>query len=254
MQTVPLATRFKTLRGARLGFLDTGKRGSAAALRAVARELERSHGIEVVETWTKTSPYRLSSEAVIEKIARGCDGLVLGIADCCACSACCMRDLLELELRGLPTAYLATLRRVPTVHPIAVGVALRHGFEESFAERWREKGPQSAELHRSLLKFGVHRALRVAGVKAGDPVELGGRRVRWDYPPDPIEDFKLPGTGRWCSRADGVVGYRTVEIAVDRIYGLPKPSEWVPAAATGVTSILLGRKQRATRHAGSALS
>ncbi|MEJ2089499.1 MAG: hypothetical protein P8Y69_13715 [Gammaproteobacteria bacterium] len=64
---------------------------------------------------------------------------------------------------------------------------------------------------RQMGKFGYHRALRMAGCRDGDPVELTGGIVAWEYP-DPEEELvTMPsGFGKWCSSADGVRALRTV--------------------------------------------
>lgn len=152
--------------------------------------------------------------------------------------------MLEIELRGVPTAYITARGRVPVVRRTKNGYHLTHRTEEGLAADWNESGPQSDGLQRSLIHFGIHRVMRLGGVKEGDRVSMGGKVVRWEYPREEMEArIKLSGTGAWSSKLDGIIGYRSVDLtAADRapVEG-DVFDECVALAVPQVVSILTGR-------------
>lgn len=132
-----------------------------------------------------------------------------------------MHDLIELESRGLPTAYIATTARVPVVRKHRGAYHLRHAFLPKYLASWRQRG-FSPGLHHILARMGIHRALRVAGCKAGDTVYLDDTPVPWEYPNAEQEaKARLPGIGKWSRSADGIRGLETIEIP-DPLARLPR--------------------------------
>ena len=152
--------------------------------------------------------------------------------------------MLEIELRGIPTAYIAARGRVPVVKRTKGGFRLTHRVDAGFAEDWNDCGQQSDSLQRSLIHFGIHRVMRLGGVKEGDRVRMGGKEVQWEYPREEMEArIKLSGTGAWSSKLDGIIGYRSVDLtAADRapVEG-DLFDECVALAVPQVVSILTGR-------------
>ena len=150
--------------------------------------------------------------------------------------------MLEFELRGVPTAYITAAGRVPMVAPDGDGFSLSHATGNFLVEGWQNSGPQSDGVHRRLIHFGVHRRMRMSGVKEGDRVRYGGRDLRWEYPRKELEAGIRPGgAGAWSSTFDGVAGYRNIEL---RAHAAPVEGdefdESVEEAVPQVVSILTG--------------
>jgi hypothetical protein len=150
--------------------------------------------------------------------------------------------MLEFELRGIPTAYITATGRVPTIERDGDGFRLSHLTGSYLVEGWEDSGQQSDDVHRRLIHFGVHRRMRMSGVKEGDRVRYGGRELRWEYPEKELEArFRPAGAGAWSSTLDGVAGYRNIEL---RAYAAPVEGdefdESVAEAIPQVVSILTG--------------
>ena len=127
-----------------------------------------------------------------------------------------MRDTIELELRGVPVALITATGRLVEVRKSAGIFEVDHGFADKIAAT---VGSEWAT--RQLSKFGYHRALRLAGCRAGDSVRLGGEVViGWEYPNAEFEHTHRPaGFGRWNSDLDGFRRFESV-VTPDPIPGL----------------------------------
>lgn len=152
--------------------------------------------------------------------------------------------MLEFELRGVPTAYITAAGRVPMIEQDGDGFVLSHLTGSYLVEEWEDSGQQSDDAHRRLIHFGVHRRMRMSGVKEGDTVLFGGRELRWEYPRKELESRVRPaGAGAWSSTLDGVADYRSIEL---RAYAAPVEGdefdESVAEAVPLVVSILTGGK------------
>ena len=84
-----------------------------------------------------------------------------------------MRDTLELESRGTPVALITTTARIVEVAKRDGLFHLQHGFagkiHATLTTPWATK---------NMAKFGYHRALRMAGCREGDLVQLAGGTVK----------------------------------------------------------------------------
>ena len=150
--------------------------------------------------------------------------------------------MLEFELRGIPTAYITAAGRVPMVERDGDGFSLSHATGNYLVEGWEDSGPQSDEVHRRLIHFGVHRRMRMSEVKEGDRVRYRGKDLIWEYPRMELEARIRPsGAGAWSSTFDGVAGYRNIEL---RATAAPvegdELDESVEEAVPQVVSILTG--------------
>ena len=150
--------------------------------------------------------------------------------------------MLEFELRGVPTAYITAAGRVPTIERDGGGFSLAHATGNFLIEGWEDSGPQADAVHRRLIHFGVHRRMRMSGVKEGDRVRYGGRNLKWEYPPKELEAGTGPsGAGAWSSTFDGVAGYRNIELrAFPATVEGDEFEESVEEALPQVVSILTG--------------
>ena len=148
--------------------------------------------------------------------------------------------MLEFELRGIPTAYITAAGRVPMIERDGDGFKLSHATGNYLIEGWEDSGPQPDKVHQRLIHFGVHRRMRMYGVKEGDRVRYRGKDLRWEYPRVELEAGIRPrGGGAWSSTLDGVAGYRHIEL---RAHAAPmkgdKVDECVEEALPQVVSIL----------------
>ena len=122
------------------------------------------------------------------------------------------------------------------------GFSLSHATGNYLVEGWEDSGPQSDEVHRRLIHFGVHRRMRMSEVKEGDRVRYRGKDLIWEYPRMELEARIRPaGAGAWSSTFDGVAGYRNIEL---RATAAPVEGdefdESVEEAVPQVVSILTG--------------
>ncbi len=76
-----LAPRLRSLRGLTVGLLDNTKPNAALLLSAVARELEREHGLRASVLYTKSYFGTPAEESLIQRILHNCDFAVAGIGD-----------------------------------------------------------------------------------------------------------------------------------------------------------------------------
>ena len=72
-----LAPRLETVRGARIGILDTCKEFADLVLKGVAEVLKRDHGAGEVRFWRKDYLGRPSPFA--QEMAAGCDAVINGV-------------------------------------------------------------------------------------------------------------------------------------------------------------------------------
>ena len=121
--------------------------------------------------------------------------------------------MLEFELRGIPTAYITAAGRVPMIECGGDGFKLSHVTGNYLVEKWDESSQQSDDVHRRLIHFGVHRRMRLKGVKEGDTIRYRGRGLQWEYPSEELTaKVRPPGAGVWSSTADGVEAYKNIEL------------------------------------------
>jgi hypothetical protein len=126
-----------------------------------------------------------------------------------------LRDTIELELRGVPTALIATTGRLVDVVRSGNEFVLSHAFADKIYAAM-----DSPWAIRQMAKFGYHRALRIAGCDEGNLVHLSGREIRWHFPTVDDERTSMPaGFGKWCSNANGIRDLQTIMTA-DPIFGL----------------------------------
>jgi hypothetical protein len=76
-----LAPRPRSIRGLTVGLLENGKPNASVLLQAVARELERVHGLRASVLYTKSYFGTPAEESLIQRILHNCDFAVAGIGD-----------------------------------------------------------------------------------------------------------------------------------------------------------------------------
>jgi len=76
-QSKRLATRLKTVRGARIGILDNCKEFADLVLRGVADVLKRDHGVAEVKFWRKD--YLGIPSKFAPEMAAQCDAVINGV-------------------------------------------------------------------------------------------------------------------------------------------------------------------------------
>ena len=76
-----LTPRPRSLRGLTVGLLENAKPNSAALLAAVARELQRAHGLRTSVMFTKSYFGTPAEESLVQRILHNCDFAVAGIGD-----------------------------------------------------------------------------------------------------------------------------------------------------------------------------
>lgn len=192
-----LATRLKSLDGARLGFLDNKKKHANVFVEEVRKSICKQTSPAKTRTWTKSSVYGALSKKATREILAECDALVVGPSDCGHGSSCSLHDIFELESQGIPVAWIDTPGRVPKIERVD-GVYTIDYATNFMIERAADRlGTGAAVLARGFEKFGFHRALRAAGARPGARVRVGKVELKlWPYPPPELE-----GT------SDGVLGY-----------------------------------------------
>ena len=76
-----LASRLRSVRGLTVGLLENAKPNAAILLSALARELQRTHGLRASVMYTKSYFGTPTEESLIQRILHNCDFAVAGIGD-----------------------------------------------------------------------------------------------------------------------------------------------------------------------------
>ena len=76
-----LAPRLRSVRGLTVGLLENAKPNAAILLSALARELQRTHGLRASVMYTKSYFGTPTEESLIQRILHNCDFAVAGIGD-----------------------------------------------------------------------------------------------------------------------------------------------------------------------------
>jgi hypothetical protein len=107
-KVTPIAPRPKALRGLRLGILDNSKWNANKLLRGAAAAVSASIEFAAVNYYVKHSFSKDAFPELIERIAAENDIVLTAIGDCGSCTSACVRDAIQLETRGLPSAVIIT--------------------------------------------------------------------------------------------------------------------------------------------------
>jgi Obg family GTPase CgtA-like protein len=192
------ARRATTLDGRRLGVVVVRPGASTAAIKRstgellarIAARIAREYRLAGVATWHK-SQGTPSAPKELDEIAAGCDVVVMGIGDCRNGSASRLTDVFELERRGVPVAYIDTPCRIPRVSRANGVYVVEYAYLERWAKRWRpSRAEDRGRLEQEFQNQGLARALRQAGCRPGDRVNLAGREFEvWDRLLDGETDY-----------------------------------------------------------------
>jgi hypothetical protein len=104
----PRAPRNTKLDGLRLGVLDNAKWNANKLLRGAAAALGESIMFAAVNYYVKHSFSKDAEPELIKQIAQENDVVLTAIGDCGSCCSCCIRDAIELEKLGIPSAAIIT--------------------------------------------------------------------------------------------------------------------------------------------------
>ncbi len=107
-KATPVAPRPPELAGRRLGILDNSKWNANKLLRGAAAALAAEVRFASVNYYVKHSFSKDAAPELIERIAAENDLVLTAIGDCGSCTSACVRDAIQLERRGLPTAVIIT--------------------------------------------------------------------------------------------------------------------------------------------------
>jgi hypothetical protein len=120
----PIAPRPKALRGLRLAILDNSKWNANKLLRGAAVALSGSIEFAAVNYYVKHSFSKDAFPELIERIAAQNDIVLTAIGDCGSCTSASVRDAIQLESRGLPSAVIITaeFKREMDLTRIALGM------------------------------------------------------------------------------------------------------------------------------------
>lgn len=116
------AERPKELTGLTVGLLDNNKPGASVILKHLG-ELLRQRGAAEVHYWRKALPSGPSP--YVNEAAKSADIVISGVGDCGSCSSWSLRDALEVEWQGRPTATIVSepFSQVVRMEADALGVA-----------------------------------------------------------------------------------------------------------------------------------
>jgi len=102
------AHRLPSLAGARGVLLDNTKGNAGPLLRHVGVLLEQQYGVQSFKMARKLVYSRPADPSLLDELARDYDFVVTGVGACGSCTSGCVRDAVELEARGVPTAAIHT--------------------------------------------------------------------------------------------------------------------------------------------------
>jgi hypothetical protein len=103
-----LAQRKTSLEGLRLGILDNSKWNANKLLRSASAALGKDIKFAATNYYVKESFSKDAASQLIEQIARENDIVLTAIGDCGSCCSSCIRDTIELERLGVPSAAIVT--------------------------------------------------------------------------------------------------------------------------------------------------
>src|SRR5262245_34617804 len=104
----PRAPRNTKLDGLRLGVLDNSKWNANKLLRGAVAALGENIMFAAVNYYVKHSFSKDAAPELIKQIAQENDVVLTAIGDCGSCCSCCIRDAIELEKLGIPSAAIIT--------------------------------------------------------------------------------------------------------------------------------------------------
>jgi len=104
----PRAPRKINLNGLRLGVLDNSKWNANKLLRGASAALGENIRFAAVNYYVKHSFSKDAAPELIKQIAQENDIVLTAIGDCGSCCSCCVRDAIELEKLGVPSAAIIT--------------------------------------------------------------------------------------------------------------------------------------------------
>jgi hypothetical protein len=104
----PLAPRKPKLEGLRLGVLDNSKWNANKLLRGASAALGDDIKFSAVNYYVKQSFSKDAAPELIAEIACHNDIVLTAIGDCGSCCSCCIRDAVNLERLGVPSAAIIT--------------------------------------------------------------------------------------------------------------------------------------------------
>jgi hypothetical protein len=186
-----LAPRLATLDGAKVAILRNKKSGSKSVADTVAEGLPRCEARQ----WVKPSPYSPLSSKMRREIAAWADGVVACPGDCAHGSSVLRFDIFSLEAEGVPVAWIDTPGRMPVVKRNGRVFEIDYNIPGGRREPVQriESAARRALAAETFEKWGLHRALRLAGAKAGDTVRVSGLEAElWDYPPKLLDGWDGP--------------------------------------------------------------
>ena len=102
------APRLRDLSNKRVGLIDDSKLNARELLEEVVSLLDSRFGVASVDYHRKPSASKPASPETIERLARECDYVVVGVGDRSSCSACSVHDGVHVEKAGTPTATICT--------------------------------------------------------------------------------------------------------------------------------------------------
>ena len=155
------AQRLSSLRGAHGVLLDNTKGNAGPLLKHVGKLLEEKYGTLPFDVVRKLVYSRPADPVLIEELSRSYAFVVTGVGACGSCTSGCVRDSVELEARGIPTAAIHT--EVFTNSAIAHGAAF--GRPDM---KFGEVEHPIAAVSDDELKRRAHAVVdRVAGILTG---------------------------------------------------------------------------------------
>jgi hypothetical protein len=154
----PVAARPRELEGRRLGILDNSKWNANKLLRGAAAALGEDVRFAAVSYYVKASFSKDAAPELIEKIAAENDLVLTAIGDCGSCTSACVRDAIQLERRGVPTAVIITtefvreteLTRAALGMPGLVPVVIDHPLSSLAADEIAARVRQVREKARGV--------------------------------------------------------------------------------------------------------
>jgi hypothetical protein len=120
-----IAARPAKLDGLRLAILDNSKWNANKILRTSTAELEKSYKFAKINYYVKHSFSKDAAPELIAEIAANNDIVLTAIGDCGSCCSCCIRDSIELERRGIPSAAIITTEFVKETELTRVAIGMK---------------------------------------------------------------------------------------------------------------------------------
>jgi hypothetical protein len=102
-QSLLIAERIDSLKGATVGLLDNSKSNADIFLKSIGEHLQSEYGVEEI-VYRRKNKSPIPADSIADQLHSQCDAVVNAYGDCGSCTSWCVYDSIDLEKKGTPVA------------------------------------------------------------------------------------------------------------------------------------------------------